>query len=338
MKIVQLQLNTPLHIHGITESYDQSSRVIHSDMLYAAIMQAWAMLGKSEWIPKTADEQTAFAISSLFPFTRATKSNSTCFFFPRIFKPFKPTTFVKESAKKIKKIQWLDFDYFFQLLSSEAEVKAEHLQEQYLCKETIETNFMKTAVSQRYSSKGGADDDTETRPGTTYYVEQIWFKKGSGFFFLYDGDDTFFNDKLLPALRLLADEGLGTDRNLGYGKFEIKVEELPSEWQQKWQQLQTTDSPFRTNLSLFCPPQNGFEQLMNGAKYELLKREGYITTPGSNTLRKKPVYMFREGGVFRTNDSLLGKTVDLKPEKQNVPHPVWRVGRSIFLPVKISKQ
>jgi len=47
-KIYRLVFETPLHISDVREDYSKSEQRIHSDTLYAAVMQAWAMLDKSD--------------------------------------------------------------------------------------------------------------------------------------------------------------------------------------------------------------------------------------------------------------------------------------------------
>jgi len=75
--------------------------------------------------------------------------------------------------------------------------------------------------------------------------------------------------------------------------------------------------------------------------YQLIKRGGWITTEPYTTYRKKSVYMFAEGGIFKLNSDknieTLGKTVNLKPEAEflKIQHNIYRVGKSIFLPINI---
>jgi len=341
MKIVKLKFKAPIHIHGVANSYDKTDKTIHSDVLYAAIMQTWATMGMTDWIPKSAEEQEDFAISSLFPFTENKEDKGVSFFFPRIYKPFKSNKYSEKNAKKVKKIEWIDFDYFMDLLKCDVEIDENHVQDKFLARQRIDTRFMKESVNQRNASvvlddTDYEDTDDKKQKSTTYYVAQTWFAPNSGLFFLYDGNDNFFDERFLPALRLLADEGLGTDKNLGYGIFEFECENLPTEMQNKIDELKESDCQYSTNLSLFCPPQEGFTEIVKNAKYEILKREGFVTTPAFNTLRKKPVYMFREGGIFCNKKHIFGKTMNLKPDNTSISHPVWRVGRSIFLPIKVN--
>ena len=43
--------------------------------------------------------------------------------------------------------------------------------------------------------------------------------------------------------------------------------------------------------------------------------------------------MFAEGSVFKTDKAIAGLTTNVKPDFA-VTHPVWRVGRSFFVPIK----
>jgi CRISPR type III-A-associated RAMP protein Csm4 len=133
-------------------------------------------------------------------------------------------------------------------------------------------------------------------------------------------------------LSYLADSGIGTDRTVGMGQFSFSFDTFSIDLPEK------TSHSF--NLSLFCPENHGQlkELIDNNSKYDLIKRGGWIGEP-YNTFRKKSIYMFREGSVFKTNDLTAGKTVDLKPEKTpaKIDHPVYRVGKSLFMPVLINE-
>lgn len=315
---------TPLHISNARSDYGQSERILHSDALYAAIMQAWAMLGKTEWIGKQPD----FTISSLFPFTSV--GNSKIHFFPKPFlKPNIDQQAQKtEDAKKFKKVKYVDapiLEAYLNYLPQPADtswVRGSY-QTQYL----IDTDFIQTDVVPRIRKPRRDSEDAEP-----FYTERLYFKSGSGMFCLIQYDNAEAKKRVEAAIQYLADTGLGTDRNVGHGLFEWSAGELSLS-------LPTT-SAFSLNLSLFCPEnqQQLTEMLHAQARYEIVKRGGWLSEP-YNTYRKRSVYMFREGSLLHTTATPKGKTVDLQPENALLPtqvtHPVWRVGKSLFLPVKL---
>jgi CRISPR/Cas system CSM-associated protein Csm4 (group 5 of RAMP superfamily) len=92
------------------------------------------------------------------------------------------------------------------------------------------------------------------------------------------------------------------------------------------------------NLSLWCPGQDELSTgMLQESSFALVKRGGYLagsSLPEYRHFRKRSVYMFMEGGVFPAMNKLQGKIVDLVPPGVSGMHPVWRDGRSLFIPLK----
>jgi CRISPR-associated protein Csm4 len=180
-----------------------------------------------------------------------------------------------------------------------------------------------------------------------YYIERLQFKEKvhehthkGGFYCLFEGDETAYKN-VLTALNLLGEQGIGTDRNVGNGKFDL-IEASEAE-NQVFEDLFTTKSDYYTNLSLFNPSSHqdlialiGENTPHKNVGFELLKRGGWITTEPYMNLRKKAVFMFQEGSVFKSETVLktAGQTINLRPEiLKSKSHPIWRVGKSIFVPI-----
>ena len=145
------------------------------------------------------------------------------------------------------------------------------------------------------------------------------------------------NTNLLEeALCLLSIEGLGTDRNVGFGFFDYSVDNLTLEL--------PDDANHQVSLSLFIPESK--EQLnemlaSNDVAYDFARRGGWITTYPYNTLRKNAIYGFMPGSVFSLKEGQIcapmGRIVNLRPEigELTPDHPIWRNGKAIMLPVKL---
>ena len=131
-------------------------------------------------------------------------------------------------------------------------------------------------------------------------------------------------------------EGIGTDRNVGYGFFEYTADTL------------SIDLPKEANhqlsLSLFIPEsREQLEMLLNSecVAYDFVRRGGWITTYPYMTLRKNAIYGFVPGSVFHKDEgkaaTVIGMIVDLKPETVDVEitHHVWRNGKAIMLPIEL---
>ena len=141
-------------------------------------------------------------------------------------------------------------------------------------------------------------------------------------------------NKLNTALDFLKYEGFGTDRNVGNGFFEWKdctIElNLPA------------NAGHSTNLGLYCPKDKASvaAEIDEKSSYELIKRGGWITEAGYQTIEKESIYMFSEGSVFSKSIDIDGKgNIDLSP--RNLPqdlkpsHPIYRSGKTIFVPVNV---
>lgn len=317
---------TPLHISNTRADYGQSEKILHSDALYAAIMQAWAVLGKSEWISKKPN----FTLSSLFPFTSV--GGEKVHFFPKPFlKPNTEGAVVRtEDAKTFKKVKYVDVSIleaylnFLPQPSNTNWVKGSY-QTQHA--NAIDKDFIQTDVVPRIRKPRRDSEDAEP-----FYTERLYFKSGSGLFCLVQYESEEAKRQVEAAVGYLADTGIGTDRNVGHGLFDWSAGKLPLSL--------PTGADWALNLSLFCPEnqQQLTDMLDNQARYEIIKRGGWMSEP-HNTYRKRSVYMFKEGSLLRTGATPKGKTVNLQPENALLPspvtHPVWRVGKALFLPVKL---
>ncbi len=325
--IYKLRFTSPLHLGDERADYDKSLTVYHSDSLYAAVTAVLARVGKK--VPKTGD--WGFTVSSLFPYYQKGEKDEAVYFLPKIKKQ---DNFDPEIRKKVKKIAWLDLDYFNNYIAGKelfsGNIKDEHFKKSYLTSRNIDEDFISSEVNPRVTvSRTGKE---EAKP---FYMDRLYFSDNSGMYFIAYGKNF---DMLETALNILKDEGIGTDRTVGNGFFEWRKTEI---------EIELPESDYLTNLSMFIPEnKTQLEQLLSGvaAAYDFQKRGGWLTEVGLNTFRKNSIYMFNEGSVFKwenTNTVLLkGKIADLKPNLDydhlgRDEHPVWRNGKALFIPVKI---
>lgn len=343
--VVEFHFKTPLHISNAKADYGTSETMIHSDTLYSAILHAWGVLG----IPIEPNWQANFAISSLFPFTKDEINNKTVFFFP---KPYGLLNFqsnkkqAEPNTKALKKIDYYD-EYYFKLflkkeLFHEYGTNHQDIQGKYLSSKVIKP-FMDSHVSPRIRAKRYGHGDPEI-----FYTERIQFKNDSGLYCLFLCENKTTEENIRIALEYLADEGLGTDRHLGNGLFDFKFKEQSIDFSD------IDDSEYLINLSLFSPEGEDETHLTScldldndnpNIVYEIVKRGGWITQEGMMSFKKKPIYMFREGCTISSKaiDNNIagikvgGEVVNVTPQivKEQDRHPIFRVGKSIFLPVKI---
>lgn len=327
LKIYKLHFTTPLHIGDERDDYSISLKTIQSDAMYAALTSCLAKIGCT--VPDDGD--LGFAISSLFPYYQKSNEDKSVYFFPKLLKQKLPKLEDIGNAKKIKNIAWLDISYFEKLIGGvtlfENGQDLDNIKGGFLTSSIIDSDFMSSQVSQRVNVSRDFSEDAKP-----FYMDRVYFKDQSGLFFIVQG-----NTKLLDvALEVLKEEGIGTDRNIGNGFFTFKSDEI---------ELEFPDSNYIANLSMFCPETEAqlTEMLAdNQVAYDIVKRGGWITTTPYNTIRKNTIYMFTPASVFKISENsskicIRGKIVDLNPAPNYpvIKHPIWRNGKSIFIPVKI---
>lgn len=329
LKAYKLHFLGPIHISDARSDYGWSEKVIHSDTLYAALLAVQGMLTDK------VEPGLGCTISSLFPYS-SDDSGNTVFFFPKPL--IQLQSLLKEDyedIKKLKRVEWLDKKYFEEILKGKltSGISPETVQGSYLCGGKIGKEFIHSQVVPRVAvPRSGAENNGETN---IFYIERTYFKEDSGLYFLADGD-TESLDKLLSVLQY---EGIGTDRNVGFGHFSFeKIEDF---------QLRIPEqSDYCVSLSLFNSDNKELIQKFTSGEntaWEIIRRGGWMASQGNLGIRKKSVYMFSEGSIFSQPTKGLGRDgkvdIDLKPDKADgfvqPQHSVWRNGRALFLPIKI---
>ena len=205
--LYKLHFTSPLHISNNRDDYGVSLKTYSSDSFYAAITSTLSKLG----IDIPADGDLGCSISSLFPYYQEASDTVATFFFP------KPLSYSFElndlnSTKRFKKVEWVDKAYLESIINGK-DVSGNNLENDikgaYLTGNIIEANFIHSDVCERVAVDKNHGDSTP------FYIDRLFFRNNSGLFFMAEGDTSLL-DRALPLLSL---EGIGTDRNVGYGLF-----------------------------------------------------------------------------------------------------------------------
>lgn len=326
-QIYKLNFTSPLHISLGKDEYDKSSQVIHSDTIKSALISCAYYLGYSEEV--VTKILNGCILSSAFPFYGEE------YFFPKPFARLMPIANQSEErqGKYLKKIQYLGKSYFEQLLDgAKGQIEETHLidHKKYVSEspelvKNSATKIIASSVNQRVTI--APDHIEDAKP---FYTERLFFPDEAGLFFIVQFADSSLEDTFHGLLKLLGDNGIGTDRSVGNGFFKPERDTLT---------LTVPDKVnHQVNLSLFCPTEEDLKEIVEGdSSWQLIKRGGYLagTQQESNiTLRKRSIYMLQEGSVL-PNRNMDGKIVNLRPKIDLVKHPIWREGRSIFIPIQI---
>jgi len=334
-KIYKLHFTSPLHIADRHADSSNSLKTIQSDTLYAALMSCLAKTGTT--IPDDGD--LGFTVSSMFPYYQRGKDGKPVYFLPMPMQARMAELTDVSVAKKVKKIRWVDAELYAKVLSGESffdgtDKYYSYIQESYLSETALPEDgegsreFVKSEVSQRVTlqSRTGEED---AKP---YYVDKIIFRYDSGLYFLAEGNTGL----LEKALHVLAVEGIGTDRNVGFGFFDYSADCLTLELPK--------DANHQIALSLLIPEsKEQLSELLSSKEvaYDFTRRGGWITTYPYTSLRKDVIYGFTPGSVFaipqQQTGMLIGKMVNLKPKIGDLTpnHAIWRNGKSIMLPIKL---
>lgn len=335
--VYKLHFTSPVHFGDNRSDYGVSLKAVQSDTLYAAVTSCLAKLGVD--IPSDGD--LGCAISSAFPFYQEKMDSGAIYFFPKPLRYSLPKLKNITDAKKVKKIAWLDLEYFQKVINGVSLFLNENedidaiKNKTFLTKRQLPEAFIASQVSPRVTVPSRLGD----KEAVPFYMDRVYFKDYSGLFFIAQGNCSL----LEKGLNLLKYEGIGTDRNVGNGYFEYDKDVI---------ELQLpTDCDYSLSLSMFIPESKIMLDEMLGkdkVSYDFIRRGGWITDSPYNTIRKNVIYAFLPASVFAMDSDTIcvkGKIVNLKPAAlddiaktkglEGKTHPVWRSGKSIFIPIKI---
>lgn len=334
MKAIKLHFTTPVHFGRGREEPDKSELIYHSDSLKSAIYSIGIHFFE-EW-KNEKNFYDSFRISSCFPFAKDE------FFLPKpqlkrkiIFSDLSED----KSSKKVKKIEFFEKSVFENFINTSDDFFKINLSNvtpngAFVSKENIELkthkDFFKTEAQQRVK----VPLELENKDSEPFYIDRIYFEKECGLYFIAEFDNSEIEKQVYQTLKLLGENGIGTDRSVGNGLFNFNVKRDVSEFSFNIKKIHNK----YLLLGLYSPDENEHKAIsFDESSWSLIRRGGYIA--GSEIeefmrLRKKSVYMFGEGSVLKSSSVLKGKTVNLSPEwNDGRMHPVWRDGQCLILKI-----
>lgn len=308
---------SPLHMGTGRESYDTSSAWLHSDTLASALASLKAQRGDGD----VGEFLSQFVVSSAFPFYKdilfLPKAHGRVHFANEDIhrKNLKRVAFIEQSL-------WTKLASGVQLSDRDADIDGSLMYPKGMHCAMVSC----TQTTQRVRVYADSTKDAEP-----FFFEWRYFDHDAGLYFLTTATNQLL-DEVVALTMMLGETGLGTDRNVGGGHFDVEVSELDI--------CDTPDADAQMLLSMYIPTQEELPCLnLPDARYGLLRRGGFAAGSSNERLRhlrKRSVYMFDEGSVFPTTASLKGTIVDLRPDWDNTAmHPMLRSGRPFCLPYKI---
>ncbi len=328
-----LQFKTQLHLGRATGAaqtgslgLEKTETYIPADTLFSAICQTWSTFYDTASLTDFLNQYTAengtlpFTLTSAFPYAQ-----NICFY------P-KPMIWTDRS-KESKRIQFVSDNIFQQIIADNPPAfdKKQLITGENVWISDTEKNLLKITDGDDYEIW-----KTATRPRVTigaqnagseiWHVQTVQFNKNCGLWFAAKFDSDATKQKVETLLRVLGDNGIGGERNAGYGQFEFAEAEckIPS----------AEDSTQFVTLSPICPKSSEqLEHLLKGnIAYNLNPLTGWVGSPGTHKRRKKG-NMFAEGSVLNAYDEPVGRLIDLKPK--DYPHPVYRYGYAWQVGIKV---
>ncbi len=327
---------------------EKTETYIPADTLFSAICQMWSTFYDQESLTSFLNGYTQhndalpLTLTSAFPFA------GDVYLFPKpltLRQSEDTTQKIKAKAqKKIKNLQFVSGNLFHAIISGHTPTFTKdncsiaiNLSGEEICPANSERAWITTEEKEKLaetlcpSNKNRKDElniwTTHIRPRVTlgsrnsgseiWRVQTVQFNTECGLWFAaqFDTDDT--QQKFETLLRILADTGIGGERNAGYGAFHFTKTTL------EMPKVETADH-FVT-LSPVSPksPQQLAQLLTGNIAYTLNPLTGWISNTGTAT-RRKQVNMFTEGSVLHTSDAQVGRLVNTCPD--NWEHPVYRYG------------
>lgn len=346
--IVHLYFKNALHVGAANSGIgiEATQDFIHSDTLWAAIANHWAILDKAGDIyfddflngfsskyknGIRSVEEPLFRISSAFPLT----DNDRMYWLP---KPLSvPMAFSKcnvedcehqrkEYGKKVKQEKFIPLNVFQEWINFQKNASDVREQE----RKGISCGQMRPhATIDRISMQAQL-----FHSGITYFDK---FEKRVGLYFLIQCKERT-RTALEKIFEVIYDAGaIGGDRNIGLGTLAEKP--VFTEATEFEDLFNTENSNAHCLLSLCCPSDAEILNVKKAVAYNLALRKGWTGSLSIGLQRKrKTVYMFSEGSVFQTE--LHGSLVDITPSKNITPewnglHDVYRYGYALSVPIKI---
>lgn len=320
--IIKLKFTSPFHLNPPGDGLHKTETAISSDMLISAL----AICHSKLYGYHCDDFFTGkLRVSSLFPFYKDT------LFFPVPLFDFRERKVERIGYKKLSKLKYLEKDLWMQVIDGKK-----------LDPDAVHPQGVFGISSKRVNNP----DENQKIPGfffeqelqrlgdDPFYYSQVRLAPEAGMFFIYHVDSAI-ESQFKACLRLLADEGIGGDRTVGKGLFEI-IEETSITFPEN-------STTHYMNLSFYIPSETDLESIdLTKSYYRLQHKRGWYVTHRVLNLKKKGIFGFGEGSVFASDRELTGKTVTLLDRNEmagftDAPFEILRNGYMVGIPVQVPR-
>ncbi len=369
-KLVKLNFGrTPAHFGELGIGIEETSERVRSDTLFSAWSSAYARLfgkdGIEELLQRFLDSANPpVRMSSTFIYRQ--DGDRTIYYLPRPLKfpiNYPADDKVEDETEKgdlkffktYKKLSYLPLDVWQRWYQGVGFIKGDR--EELIAETKGKSNgHLRQAGTFDYKKAFEIDQvpkiavDRVTRATNLYHTGFVQFRSEqngndfnslAGLYFLlhFPETDKKLADNLHAALHFLGEEGIGGERSSGAGRFEVEWLELPETWQNVVNLPEPNIHHCLVSLFWDDEPSTLKRLIADETSYEIQERGGWIGTPSSGRqLRRQMVRMFAEGSVFPEQPQ--GKLANVTPREfitpqgDYKPHPIYRSGISLSLPIK----
>ncbi len=322
-QLVKFTHMSPMHIGLGRDSYDVAAPALHSDTIIAALAALKAQSGNAHGIDELMRQ---VAVSSAFPYA------GDELFLP---KPCGRLPVSKQSEeqyrKRLKKVRFVSRTLWQSLVAGDPiDVEEKQLYGQFLLQTPADSFTAPMVHATRQRVQVGAEGDA----AEPFTFDWTFFRPGCGLYCLLSCPDELLGE-VKSLFALLGEEGIGSDRTVGGGHFEVEFGTVD---------LKDVAGANATMLLSMClPSEDDLKNVdLEASRFELVQRGGFMagsSVDGYRHLRKKSIMMFAPGAVLSGVHTLSGKVADLRPDATDGEvHPVYRGGRPICFPIKTNEQ
>lgn len=309
MKYSVYKLEFSAGVHLGETSLEDSEFQIHADTIFSALCLQALYSGGEDELNKFCGmvREGRIAISDALPYM-----NDKLY----IPKPMMAVQSEREGnsadKKNFKKMKYIPVDMLDDFLAGNIDAQAVNSELKDLGKSELRT----------MASIKGLE---ETLP---YHVGVYRFSKDCGLYIIaaYEkDDDLYYLEELLIALSY---DGIGGKRSSGLGRFAVKTGKVPEKLEKA---LQNTSAEKYIALSVCLPEEDLTDELIADSSYGLIRRGGfaYSSTYSDEPRRKKDIYLFQPGSVFK--ERFKGGIFDVSDGGR---HPVYKYAVPLWLGVK----
>ncbi len=288
MKRIKIMLNFKTHIHfGVSQkgvnlervNYTMGSNQLFSAMLVQYIKYKGDITDKDIEIFKNKFENEEIKISNLFPYEKINEKIEYYLPKPKISYTTEKYTC---NEKELKKVEYVRMANIVDYINGKklTDIKGHGKKNDFVTEDIIE----KTQI------KRDKEEDNEI-----YIISGYTFKENKGLYFILEYKNEKDKNMIISLIKLLSYTGLGGKRSIGYGQFDIEVDD-------KEDNVIESTSKMGEEYMLISDlllTKNNYKDISEG-NYSLCQYNGY-TTPMKNkkSIRKKMKHYVEAGAIFK---------------------------------------